>query len=199
MKITPYPLCWPHGWPETPVQERRWSITGGRVNSNWNKTLKRLTAEIEKLGGSGLVISTNMPLRKSDGMPYGNTGLLEEPGAAIYFNRDKRQYVFAQDAYELVADNLRSLAIALEGLRQMERHGGDKIMERAFQGFEALPAPSVRQWCQVLEISENSTLGEAEASYRRLAKRFHPDTPGGSQVAMRNLNNAILEARVRLG
>ena len=74
-------------------------------------------------------------------------------------------------------------------------------MERAFQGFEALPAPQPKKpwFYQVLEIPENCTIDAAESSYRQLAKRFHPDTPGGSQVAMRNLNNAIREARVKIG
>jgi hypothetical protein len=37
--------------------------------------------------------------------------------------------------------NMRSLTISIEGLRQMERHGGATMMERAFDGFAALPPP----------------------------------------------------------
>jgi len=31
--------------------------------------------------------------------------------------------------------------MAIEGLRQMERHGGAVMLERAFDGFAALPPP----------------------------------------------------------
>ena len=49
--------------------------------------------------------------------------------------------VMAQDRFWSIIGNMRSLTMAIEGLRQMERHGGATMMERAFDGFTALPPP----------------------------------------------------------
>jgi hypothetical protein len=49
--------------------------------------------------------------------------------------------VMARDGFSSVAGNLRSLAMAIEGLRQLERHGGSLVLERAFEGFRAIAPP----------------------------------------------------------
>jgi hypothetical protein len=40
----------------------------------------------------------------------------------------------ARDKYLSVAGNMRSLALVISAMRQMERHGGSYLMERAFTG-----------------------------------------------------------------
>ena len=189
-----YPLYWPEGWPRTAATARKWSLAGGRAQSqNWDRVVDRLHTEIERIEGADIVISTNQPLRR-DGRPYAARTNIKDPGAAAYFTRQGRQLVMAQDAYELLIDNIRSLAIAIEGLRQMERHGGAAMMERAFSGFERLPPPATG-WRAVLGLQPGAGIGEAEAAFRRLAKRHHPDRPGGSTESMAVLNRAIRDAR----
>jgi hypothetical protein len=41
-----------------------------------------------------------------------------------------------------VAENMRSLALAIEGMRQVERHGGGFMLERAFTCFLAIAPPT---------------------------------------------------------
>ena len=207
MKIAPYPLCWPSDWPRT-EHEDRLAYLGGKAPP-WNKIMARLHREMRLVDHGGLilsggfVLSSDRPLRR-DGLPYADPAAGEDPGAALYFQRDAKPVVLARDGYQRLGDNVRSLCLAVEALRQLERHGGDQITERAFQGFEALPAPVKKGgwWSTVLELDSGITmpltLETAEASYRKLAKRFHPDQPGGSQVAMRRLNEAIEEARRNL-
>ncbi|EQD57691.1 heat shock protein DnaJ [mine drainage metagenome] len=72
-------------------------------------------------------------------------------------------------------------------MRAIERHGGAEILDRAFTGFVALPAPE--QWWQVLGVAENATGGEIDAAYRRLAALHHPDR-GGDSAQMARINAA---------
>jgi hypothetical protein len=47
----------------------------------------------------------------------------------------------ACDRFDNAAANMRSLGLAIEAMRQLERHGGGAMMEKAFSGFVALPPP----------------------------------------------------------
>ena len=60
------------------------------------------------------------------------------------------------------------------------------MIERAFSGFVALPAPKAPH--EVLGVEPNATGAEIDAAYRRKAKALHPDVPGGVQNAMAELN-----------
>jgi predicted metal-dependent phosphoesterase TrpH len=97
-----------------------------------------------------------------------------------------------------VADNLAAVAATLEAMRAIERHGGAAILERAFTGFIALPAPIAagmkREWWVVLDCSPNSGREIIEHSFKRLASRYHPDKEGGSAAKMAELNGARAEA-----
>jgi hypothetical protein len=100
--------------------------------------------------------------------------------------------------------------LAIEAMRQLERHGGGHMMQRAFDGFAQLPPPSgsaqtapKRPWRTVLGLDGMSgpnfaQLAGAEASYKTLARKHHPDTEGGSHEAMAELNIAINDAREEL-
>lgn len=104
----------------------------------------------------------------------------------------------AYDTWNTVEHNVNALALAISGLRQMERHGGAHMVERAFDGFAALPAPD--KWQDVLGLNEPGkfyTLDDATAAYRRRARTAHPDA-GGPDGAMEKLNWAIEQARKEL-
>ena len=45
----------------------------------------------------------------------------------------------AQDRFRILRYNIRSLALAVEGFRQMQRNGNGSFLERAFARFRALP------------------------------------------------------------
>lgn len=50
-------------------------------------------------------------------------------------------------------------------------------------------------WWEILGVPRNATLDGAEAAYRDLARRFHPDRPDGDLGRMQELNAAIAQAR----
>lgn len=188
-----YPLQWPDGWSRTPAASRR-------ANSNFQTTFVRarshLTDELRRLGATGVVISSWLPLR-NDGQPRADAARMriEDPGVAVYFARGERRLVIARDAFSNVHDNLRSIGLAVEHLRGLERHGGASMMERAFSGFLALPPPTAaaRPWWDVLGVPPNAEEWLIDAAYKAAAKRAHPDV-GGSAEQMAELNAARDEA-----
>ena len=178
------PLCWPQGWPRTKRREKsRFAGTSGRIRDD-------LMREIERLGGRYVVLSTNITLRR-DGLPYANQAEPADPGVAVYFERRGRQMVFACDKWTKVQDNMRAITKTIEAIRGIERWGASEMMERAFQAFEALPAP--KSCWDILNLKPNSSVEEIDRAYRSKAKVAHPDT-GGSTSEMTELNRAKSEA-----
>ena len=108
----------------------------------------------------------------------------------------------AIDAYAEVADNLAAIAATLEAMRAIERHGGAIILDRAFQGFAALPAPGqtgARPWREVLDCDDSiRDLASAERRYKVLRSIHHPDKPSGNADAFDAVEKAWQQAQEAL-
>ncbi len=198
----PYPLDWPTGWRRTPERERDDYLAGHeRPNSrSWNTVVARLKDALRLLGARNVVLSTNQPIRL-DGLPYATRTIIRDPAAAVYFELNSKEMVLAQDRYHHLICNIRSLALAIEGLRQMQRHGGDLLMERAFTGFEVLPPPDTgpMPWWQVLGVTRQAGADDVARAWIGLAKRYHPDSgrePDDQRMA--EVNRARDQAREHL-
>lgn len=203
-----YPLHWPLGWRRTPPAQRKRASFGKstRTEHGWYRkddltvpqATERLRMELVRLGTSAVVISTNVELN-SYGEPRGGRRSPDDPGAAVYFQRNGKPYSLACDRWDRVADNIAAIAKHIEAMRGMERWGVGTL-DRIFEGFAALPAPgmvSKRHWRQVLGAPSPCSLELAERLYRQEARRAHPDN-GGNHAAMAELNIAIAEARADL-
>ena len=225
-EIEAFPLCWPEGWDRTPKHlqgDGRHFRTGdgfdlvngekkyvGKRAITFDRARQLLVDELGRLKAKGVILSTNVPLRL-DGQPRGNAAgaRMDDPGVAVYFTFKGKPMVMAADGYSNIAANLRSLGLAIEALRQLERHGGGVMMERAFAGFTSLPAPEgsrpKRPWWKVLNYGDDPearadlSVDEVEARYKTLAKRRHPDVDGGSVELMTELNEAREDAVRDLG
>lgn len=188
-----YPLSWPDGWKRTP--------SNARVESRFQKTFgavrKMLIEEVERLGASDLIISTNVPLRR-DGLPYANGLDLADPGVAIYFTYRKKSMSFACDRYFLVRENMQAIAMTINAIRGIERWGASDMMKRAFRGFAALPDPGKIDWRSILCVGSNPTIDEVEKQFRVQAQLLHPDH-GGDAMAFNELVKARERARIELG
>jgi hypothetical protein len=206
MTASAYPLSWPDGWPRTPSHRRD---TGWKFKkTTFSSAREDLFHELRLLGASSLVISCNLKLRL-DGYHYADQAEMKipDPGVAIYFTLRERPMTMARDYYDNVRANLRSLGLAVEHLRGLERHGGAQMMERAFAGFSALPPPAGNSstptinWREELgplpDLDKADLLVICEARYRSKAKQSHSDA-GGSDEAMIRLNLAIKLAREEL-
>jgi len=146
---------------------------------------EKLENELRLLRATSVTISSNMNERDYDRYQ------VKDPGVAIYFMRDGCRLVMACDRYRTPADNLRSLSLAIAAMRQLDRHGGGTMMNRAFTGFVALPAS--RSCWEILGVCTGADHDEINHAYRRKAKDAHPDS-GGSDQAMAELNRARDEA-----
>ena len=195
--VDAFPLSWPDGWERTPDEERIDFLQGGRQSQNWTEQTERLFNELRLFKATNVVLSTNQPLKK-DGRPYASRSKdVWDPGVAVYFDLDGKSLVIAQDRYRMVVDNIRSICIGIEGLRQMHRHGGGQMAERAFRGFAALPEPATEKWWDILGVSRDCTFEEAHSAHVDMIFKHHPDV-GGDPYHMAKINAAWEEARMEI-
>lgn len=196
MSATAYPLAWPPGWRRATTRVKAKFLgkasKPGSEPGQWHSAervtlgqgMDRLNAAVRRLGGSNIVISTNLRLNL-DGSPNRSQSMPADPGAAVYWTQGKNQRCMAIDTYDRLPDNLAAIAATLDAMRAIERYGGAIIMDRAFQGFTALPAPE-QPW-QVLGVSMQASTDEIDRAYRRLASDNHPDR-GGDSGRMARIN-----------
>ena len=182
-----YPLAWPDNWPRTSEAARK---SGSAFKTTWDKARRNLGHELRLLGAQHVVVSSWLPLRL-DGQPRSDHARMKirDPGVAVYFEYRGRPMVMARDAYDNCFANLHSIGLAIEHLRGLERHGGAVMLERAFEGFAALPPPKARDHWAVLGISPTRDFAEVVRAFREAAKKCHPDL-GGSAEAMQELVEA---------
>jgi hypothetical protein len=176
-----FPLEWPRGWTRT---EHR---TSSRFKAATSKALPLLTGEVGRMGGSGLVITTNLPL-KADG-----TFRLDrdpvDPGAAVYFRRGGKDVVFACDQFDELRENVYAIAKTIEAMRAIERYGAAELVDRAFSGFLGLPAvASEGEDCwSILGLAPMSTMAAVKAVHHSLTRKLHAEGAASEEFARINV------------
>ena len=191
--MSEYPLKWPAHWPRSknPVKSQ--------FKTSLSKALDNVHEELRRFGDnagksvSAIVISSNVTLGKQ--RPA-------DPGVAVYFSWDGISTCIAVDRYDKVEDNLQAIAHCIEAERVKIRHGGLHLVRATFQGYAALPAPesnATLSWWHVLKCNKDNRIEDIEGQYKKLAKEYHPDSPGGSSEKMVQLNAAIRAARAEKG
>jgi hypothetical protein len=184
MSVARYPLAWPAGWAR--AKGRR----SAAFKVDFDKAVRELGYEIERLGGRYPVLSTNLELR-IDGTPRRDKSEPRDPGVAVYFELKSKQKVFACDTFHTVRDNIRAIGLTIAALRSIDRYGASDMLERALSAFEALPAP--KSCWNILGLGPGARVPDIKEAYRRKAMTLHPDQ-GGSDAAMAELNRARDEA-----
>lgn len=190
--IDAYPLSWPVGYKRTT----------GRISSPFKQSMEKaqqfLRQELNRMGASGLIVSSNIPVRK-DGMFYTDwmNRKIDDPGVAIFFVYHGKDVTMCCDQYLRIWENIYALGKAIEALRGLERWGVSDFLDRAFTGFTALPpsiTPEVNIW-HVLGLTEKpATLKEVINAYRKKAMVLHPDQPGGNVQMFQDLQDAYEKA-----
>ncbi len=183
-----YPLQWPVGWKRNSNPKR--SQFGSR---SIDASTRSLIGEVKRLNGIrhnwenvDCIISTDLKLRQ-DGLPYSSQRQPDDKGVAAYFKFKKQDIVIACDSYDSIQDNIYAIGKTIEAMRAIERYGASDLLQRAFTGFQALPSPSQGNWWEVLECKEDDDADTVTYHYRRLAKKLHPDVPGGSKEKFQEL------------
>lgn len=208
--IEAYPLCWPNNKPRTPQRAQKRAKFGkdskSRGDGEWtdrraitvSEGVTRILNELysftrigqgERMPKESIVISINIRINRA-GLPSSETKQPDDVGAAVYFTLDNKNYCLPCDRWDRVADNLAAIAAHLGALRGIERWGVGESHD-VFTGFRALPYSTERRpWWIVLEISANATWEECQNAYTIVAKKVHPDKPGGSKEAFQELEQA---------
>lgn len=196
-----YPLYWPESWRKTPSGRRR----RARYQVGFSRARDELVRSLELMGARYTVLSTNVELRR-DGLPYANRPQPDDVGVAVYWwdKHTQQPMCVACDQWDRVKDNVRAIGLAIEGMRAIHRSGASQILERAYQGFKALPSgivtPAPIDWRRVLGLKDLEVgVHMVESAYRELAKRWHPDAPSGSHELMTKLNQARDAALAEVG
>ncbi len=196
-----YPLSWPTGWKRTPAYERlparfsrkeRTSYASGQ--STWLRqrmltvadSLDRLELELNRLGASSEILSTNVQVRL-DGLPRSGQREPDDPGAAVYFTLHGKPRCLACDRWIRVADNIAAIAAHVSAIRAVDRYGVG-TMDQAFAGYAQLP-PSTEEWWAILGVDRVASVEQIESAFRALARKHHPDAGGSNQI-MARLNQA---------
>ena len=138
-----------------------------------SQALQRLRIELERLGATDCVTSTNVELTRY-GTPYSGRKPPEDIGVAVYFKLGAPR-VLACDAFDTVADNIAAIAAHIDCLRGIERYGVGTI-EQAFTGYTALPPPGADNrapWRKVFgfENALSVTPEGVRFAYRAMAKQ----------------------------
>lgn len=212
-----YPLSWPHGWPRTAagkrtrakfhVKHERSAQRPDGSYSSWSEkgeltiaaAMRRVNDELARLGARGVIVSTNVELRR-DGQPRSDRRAPDDPGVAVYFRLGGKDRVLACDKWDRVPGNIAAIAGHIDAIRRQDRYGVGTL-DQAFAGYAALPPPSKeRPWRDVLGLHREIviTASMVEDRYRSLARERHPDT-GGTDAMMAELNSARAAARKELG
>ncbi len=211
-----FPLSWPAGWARTPAFARKRS----RYELDFARSRDAIARSLRLMGARDVTISSNVPLRR-DGLPRSGTREPEDPGVAVYWlvrdaSGQLTRRVMACDCWRTVRENFRALALALEGMRAMERSGAAQVLDRVSQSL-ALAASAITagdasnggardggaerdlHWRDVLGVRGQAISREQlEDAYRALVRQRHPDA-GGSHEAMTALNRARDQAMKEIG
>jgi hypothetical protein len=91
---------------------------------------------------------------------------------------DGAQVAIPCDRWAKVEQNVQAIALTIESMRAIQRHGAKHMIKAMFQGFTALPAPD--DWRGVL--GNAATRDEAKAAYLKGMKEC--DGAGDRAVAL---------------
>lgn len=188
--VDAYPLSWPEGRERTP----EWRRKHDQFRVTIAQAVGHLTKELERIRAQNVVISSNHPVRK-DGLPMCVQAAVGDPGVAVYFVVDGVRRCMSCDQYHAVRGNVRAIGKSVEALRELERWGAKATLDRALEGFVALPAGSTAgdAWWDVLGVAPDASRVTIEAAFRRLVRVHHPDL-GGDEARMQRVSAAYDEA-----
>lgn len=203
MAIEKFPLQWPISykrtrWPEMSRFDR--SLPFGKARDEMFHQANLLLDSAER---KSIILSTNIPLRL-DGIPYANYRQPDDKGVALYFTYKKKDVVLCCDKWNKVEHNIWAIAKTVEAMRGIERWGVSDFLEHSFSGFQALPPKAEdqpkRSWWLVMDYQQRPgnmswDWAGVEAQYKSLAKKRHPDMPGGSTALFQELQTAFEEAK----
>ena len=186
-------------WPRTPTAVR----VRARFSDDYGKTIALLERELRHLKARDVVVLADCAesdLRRDGTLRAGCR--LRSPGIVLCFNGKHGPVRMPCDRYDDWRDNLRAIAVSLEALRAVDRHGVTTSGEQ-YRGWTALPPAAGAEGMTVdaaaAEISTHApfisgdwikTDVEAFRTALRTARvKTHPDK-GGSEESFKRIELA---------
>jgi hypothetical protein len=171
-----------------------------QFKAGWAKTLELLDYELMALGATDVIVQAGFRPAdiRMDGWPLGRATPSHPAVIVSLRDGENRPLSFPCDRYDQYADNLRAIALSLEALRAVDRHGVTKRGEQ-YQGFKALEAPrpwtiedsaafvSIKSGTPATVIMHDAA--SWKTAYRVAASTLHPDA-GGNPHEWELLNKA---------
>lgn len=164
----------------------------GQFKASWSSTLDLLDRELYQLDVRGAVairaFITTADLRR-DGMLRAHARP-SQPGVAISFAGKHGALTYPCDTYDHWQANVRAIALSLEALRAVDRHGvgghgeqyaGWKAIESARTSHFATADEAlswVRDFIRKHDRIESLALSHPPTALRRAARIAHPDAGG---------------------
>lgn len=196
-------------WPQEPTPSYLQRHAHFRVP--YNKTLQLLSYELEKIGAKTAWLQVDVTERdiRNDGAI--RTDSQPKTSRVIVSAQSKHGPISLPcDTYRDWRDNLRAVALSLEALRSVDRHGVTKRGEQ-YRGLKQLTAGDgpINSHEAARLIAKHrggnmtaslvySSLETAESCYREVAKFLHPDK-GGDVSEWNKLQAAIAILREHHG
>ncbi len=188
-------------WPIPETSRHRRQGTG-KFKAGWNDTLDVLEKELAFLAAKDIVIQieTTLDQIRNDGWPRSDARVTG-PKVAITFGSKYGQLTYRCDHCSAWIHNVRCIALTLERLRMAELYGVTKRGEQ-YQGFKRLGAAICMDAMGVDEargvlakaaklLAEDLTPHTLALFYKCAALKTHPDRPGGSDAAFKQVQAAF--------
>ncbi|PXY21149.1 molecular chaperone DnaJ [Prauserella muralis] len=199
-------------WRIEPLREWPWQVTKPRLSSvrfrsSWPDTLALLERELKHLGVIGAVVvraCVDAGDIRRDGMLRASARP-SQPGVALTFTCRHGELTYACDTYEGSAGhhavtpgwqaNVRAIALSLEALRAVDRHGVAGRGEQ-YAGWRAIEAAApdsfatrdeALRWLQA--FTDMTELSDVTTLLRLASLRAHPDR-GGDPADWRRVDAA---------
>ncbi len=167
MRVTFRPLP---TWPHAETKPRRYA----HFKAPWDQTLRELDYEIGRLDGRNVVFGAGF--RESDlrmdGMPRADRRQAPymHPGVEVSFDSRYGRLTYATDQYTDWKANARAIALSLEALRAVDRHGVSKRGQQ-YAGWAQLGAGGP-------DAERGRKLVERHGGIRAALMATHPDHQG---------------------
>lgn len=162
------------------------------TTSGWGKTVSELEESLRKWGATSIDINYPRGAR----LDSKNQNEMDRT-VILRYNLRGKEVIIRMDKQKRAVDNLRVLYICIESMRMNERRGMAEAMESMYL---QLAAPQgQRDPYEVLGIMRGTDLAIAEAVYRTMALKYHPDArPSGDADKFKEITDAINKIREEL-
>jgi len=199
-------IDWPAWAERTPASERERT---SKYSVTLNSAMTDLRDELlDRVGADDWRLSTAAPHRKRDGLPYADSNP-DDPGVAVRWSMDGRQYCVACDRYSDLRDNTRTLGLYVAEKRKM----GGRPVETGQDEFATARLPSGEEddddvivagppstsmtdavAADLLGVSPDSPERVVSTAFQERIKDGHPDQGGDVDVQrLKHARDRLLE------